>query len=114
MSDKANPTLFVVLQSAPALPIRQDMPDTTNANTPVEVSPQQKEQLSKVRRRLVEQFSKQAVSTGDPARDAAARQSIEEEIPRPLRSQDASMPDATRAELVSAVVNELFGFGPIQ
>jgi pilus assembly protein CpaF len=90
------------------------MPDPINANPPVEVSAQQKEQLSKARRRLVEQFSKQAVSTGDPARDAAARQSIEEEIPRTLRSQDASMPDATRAELVSAVIHELFGFGPIQ
>jgi pilus assembly protein CpaF len=90
------------------------MPDTTNANTPVEVSPQQKEQLGKVRRRLVEQFSKQAVSTGDPVRDAAARQAIEEEIPRTLRSQDAAMTDAVRTELVTAVVNELFGFGPIQ
>jgi pilus assembly protein CpaF len=90
------------------------MPDATSPNTPVEVSAEQKEQLSKVRRRLVEQFSKQAVSTGDPVRDAAARQSIEEEIPRTLRSQDASLPEAARTELVSAVVNELFGFGPIQ
>ena len=90
------------------------MPEANNTNPSVEVSAQANEQLRKVRRRLVEQFSKQTVSTGDAVRDAAARQSIEEEIPRTLRSQDAAMTDAVRAELVSAVVNELFGFGPIQ
>src|ERR1700722_16324 len=90
------------------------MPEATNTNPPVEVSPQVKEQLRKVRHRLVEQFSKQAAATGDPVRDAAARQALETEIPQALRSQDAAMTDAVRAELVTAVINELFGFGPIQ
>ncbi len=90
------------------------MPEATTTNPPVEVSPQVKEQLRKARHRLVEQFSKQAATTGDPVKDAAARQAIESEIPGALRTQDANMTDAVRAELVTAVVSELFGFGPIQ
>ncbi len=80
----------------------------------VNVSTEDKAQFRKVKRRLVEQFSKQAVSTGDPALDAAARKAVEQEIPHTLRAQDSSVPEAVRAELVSAVINELFGFGPIQ
>src|ERR1700689_626635 len=90
------------------------MLEATTTNPPVEVSPQVKEQLRKVRRRLVEPFSKQAAPTGDPVKDAAARQAIEAEVPGAPRTQDAKMTHPVRAELASAVVNELFGFGPIQ
>ncbi|HEY1922836.1 MAG TPA: CpaF family protein, partial [Tepidisphaeraceae bacterium] len=90
------------------------MPEATNTNPPVEVSPEVKEQLRKLRHRLVEQFSKQAVATGDPVRDAAARQAIEAEIPGAFRAQDSGLSEVVRAQVVTSVINELFGFGPIQ
>jgi pilus assembly protein CpaF len=90
------------------------MADSTPDTTASSEATQQNEQLRKIRRRLVEQYSKLAQSTGDAARDAAARQSIEAEIPNHLRGADANLPDAVREELVREVINDLFAFGPIQ
>ncbi len=39
---------------------------------------------------------------------------IEEELPRTLRTEDATMPENAREELLRDVINDLFGFGPIQ
>jgi pilus assembly protein CpaF len=71
------------------------------------------EQLRKTRRRLVEQFTEASRKTSDPVADAAAKKKIEEELPHALRAAD-SIPEETKAKLVQAVLDELYGFGPIQ
>jgi len=73
-----------------------------------------KAQLRKTRKRLVEHFFKQAQPTGDAAADDAAKRKIEQDFPQMLRAADATLPDGVRAELLSEVINELYGFGPIQ
>src|SRR5208337_3021261 len=86
----------------------------TNGSKPVGQGEADKAQLRKIRKRLVEHFYKQAQPTGDAPADAAAKRKIEQEVPLTLRTADATLPDAVRAELLSEVMNELYGFGPIQ
>jgi pilus assembly protein CpaF len=90
------------------------MPDTTKSAPSTETGAQDYEQLRKIRRRLVDQFAKRAVSTADATHDASARHIIEEELPRALRTEDGVLPEAVRTELLRDVLNELFAFGPIQ
>ncbi|HEX4055521.1 MAG TPA: CpaF family protein [Tepidisphaeraceae bacterium] len=90
------------------------MPDAITDTSTSQGATQQSDQSRKTRRRLVEQFSKQAQTTGDAARDATTRRVIEEELPRALRGEDAALPDAVREEMLRDVINDLFGFGPIQ
>jgi pilus assembly protein CpaF len=73
-----------------------------------------KAQLRKIRKRLTEHFQKQALLTGDPGADQAARHKIEEELPGALRSADATLPDDVRQTLIADVINDLFCLGPIQ
>ena len=72
------------------------------------------EQLRKTRKRLVDQFSESARKSLDPVADSAAKQKIQDELPHALRQADANMPEETRAKLIQAVMDELYGFGPIQ
>jgi pilus assembly protein CpaF len=72
------------------------------------------EQFRKIRKRMVDQFFKQAQLTGDPVADAASRKKIEEELPRDFRGGDAALAEDFRNQIVQAVVDELWGFGPIQ
>ena len=86
----------------------------TIVTKPVGQTGTDKAPLRKTRRRLVEHFFKQAQPTGDAAADAATRRKIEQEIPQSLRGADATLPDGVRAQLQAEVMNELYGFGPIQ
>ena len=72
------------------------------------------EQLRKTRKRLAEQFFKQAQPSGDAAADAIERKKIEAELPNAMRAADASLAEDVRTELLRAVIDELYGFGPIQ
>jgi len=86
----------------------------TNGSKPVGQREADNMQLRKIRKRLVEHFFKQAQPTGDAAADAATKRTIEQEIPQALRAADATLPDGVRTQLLSEVMNELYGFGPIQ
>jgi len=90
------------------------MADTNGTKPVVPGGAIDKAQLRKTRRRLVEHFFKQAQPTGDAAADAAGKRKIEQDFPQMLRAADATLPDDVRAELLSEVINELYGFGPIQ
>src|ERR1700722_15155504 len=72
------------------------------------------EQLRKTRKRLVEQFAASAKLTGDAVADAASKQKIHDELPHALRQADSSYSEDTRTKLIQAVIDELYGFGPIQ
>jgi pilus assembly protein CpaF len=72
------------------------------------------EQMRKIRRRLTAQFQEKAAPTGDAVVDANNRKKIEEELPHALRAEDATLADDVRTALIQAVLNELYGFGPIQ
>jgi pilus assembly protein CpaF len=93
-------------------PIEIIMPDTTTP--PVVQGARLDESLRKIRKRLAEQYFKQAQTTGNPVADAAARKKIEEELPNALRSADTKLGDEIRAAVCRAVIDELYGFGPIQ
>jgi pilus assembly protein CpaF len=72
------------------------------------------EPLRKIRKRLAEHFFKEAQPSGNAVADAAAKKKIEEELPHALRTADASLAEDVRTALVRAVIDELYGFGPIQ
>jgi pilus assembly protein CpaF len=86
-----------------------------NANKPNEAGDSAaKAQLRKIRKRLTEHFHKHAQPTGDPNSDQVARKKIEDELPGALRAADATLPDDVRGALLSEVINDLYGLGPIQ
>ena len=76
--------------------------------------PSQNDEHRKIRRRLVEQFGKRAECSGNAATDAAARHGIEDELPKALRAADATLAEDVRTLILKEVMDELFGFGPIQ
>jgi pilus assembly protein CpaF len=72
------------------------------------------EPMRKIRKRLAEKYFKEAQPTGNPVADATTKKRIEEELPHTLRAEDASLAEDVRTGLIRAVIDELYGFGPIQ
>ncbi|MGA2443575.1 MAG: hypothetical protein ABSH08_21690, partial [Tepidisphaeraceae bacterium] len=79
------------------------MADTNGTKAAGQGGTTAKAELRKIRKRLVENFYKQAQPTGDAAADAATRRRIELEVPSTLRAADATLLDNARAELLSEV-----------
>jgi pilus assembly protein CpaF len=85
-------------------------PTTTTSSAPE--AQQDRSEFCRLRRQLVEKISGKPES--EKLCDPSTRESAERRLPQEIAAAAPGLSDAAKAELAREVLNEMFGFGPIQ